>query len=485
MRFHKFRAALLTALLVLACGCRSWSAEISLASLFQKRSWAAMDEVYRTRRELSPQDHSLMANALRIQNRWDEAVDILERHAGNFPAEVGPYADMTLLLGYENRKRIPEALKVAARLEKSAPEDLRYYVAYAQVRLLGDGDPAATKKALDRMLETSETRERRISTLARIIKLPGDQSAGALKLLDLQPTNKAARDLLAARPKPWPAAVNLALGQYAYLQNDYKTAIALLGAVPAKSSGWRKAAYYRAWSLYQTKRYTEALNLWGSLALSGNGWAESSVRRIAALAGKAERANAVTTLRRIVKERRGKVQARAMFVLADLLGGAEAKKLEDDLIRVWPDSLNAVKILWGRGWNAWNAENYREALWYWTQLRSPTLDASWTPRVLYWMAAAQKTLGRAKDADRTLDALTRNYPLSLYTFLARPGAITLLDGDPPALSSKPGVLEQWGFVYYAKLRMQRSGASARDLYRSIALSEWLGETADSSYTQAR
>ncbi|MDR3265334.1 MAG: hypothetical protein LBT15_04910, partial [Synergistaceae bacterium] len=470
MRFRKFRIGLLAVVLALA-GCRSWGAEISLAALFQKRSWAAMDEVYRAERDPSPQDHSLMANALRIQNRWGEAVDILERHSENFPAEVKPYADMTLLLGYENQKRIPEALKVAARMEKSAPEDLRYYVAYAQVRLLGDGDPAGTKKALDRMFGASETRERRISTLARMIKLSGDQGVNALKLLDLQPTNRAARDLLAARPKPWSAAVNLALGQYAYLQNDYKTAIALLGAVPAKTSGWRKAAYYRAWSLYQTKRYTEALNLWGNLALSGNGWAESSVRRIATLAGKAEKANAIATLRRIVKERRGKVQARAMFALADLVDGAEAKKLEDDLIRVWPDSQDAVKILWRRGWASWNADNYKEALWYWTQLRSPTLDASWSPRVLYWMAAAQKTLGRAQEADKTLDALARNYPLSLYTFLARPDSITLLDGDPPALSSSPGPLEQWGFVYYAKLKMQRSGAKAQELYRSIALSE--------------
>jgi soluble lytic murein transglycosylase len=391
---------------------------------------------------------------------------------------------MTLLLGYENLKRIPEALKTAARLEKTAPADLRYYVAYAQVRLLGDRDPEGVKRALNRMLEAADTKERRIAALVRMIKLPGDQSANALKLLALQPTNKAARDLVAARPKPWSAAQNLALGEYAHLTNDHKTAIALLGAVPQKAAGWRRAAYYRALSLYRVKRDAEALKLWGNLALSGNGWAESSVRRIATLAGRSEKANAIAALRRIVKERKGKVQAQAMFALTDLLDGAEAKKLEDDLIRVWPDSPNAVKILWRRGWSSWNAKKYKEAIWYWTQVRSPALNASWEPRVLYWIAAAQKAAGQPGEAKKTLDALVRRHPLSLYAFWAVPGALTLLDGDPPGLVSKPGLLEQWGFVYYAKLKMQRSNASAKDLYRSIALSAWLGET-DGSYSQAR
>jgi soluble lytic murein transglycosylase len=462
----------------------AWSAEVSLSALFQKRSWAAMDEVYSSQKNPAAMDHALMSNALRIQNKWDETVSILEKHAGSFPAEVKPYADMTLILGYEKTGKYPDALKLAAQLEKNAPEELRYYVAYAQLRLLGDGDPEGTKKALTRMLETAENQERKISVLVRLIKLPGDQSANALKLLEQQPTNKAAYDILSARPKPWSAAACLAMGEYAYLKGDYKTAVALFSSIPQNAAGRRKAAYYSAYSLDKLKRYAEALNLWGSLAISGNAYAESSVRRIAALAGKAEKANAVATLRRVAQDRKGKVQARAMFSLAGLVDAAEAKKIEDGLVQAYPDSINAVKILWKRGWDAWNAHKLEDALKYWKQAYAPGLDSSWRPRVLYWIGAAQMSLGRAKEAEKTYSSLLRNYPLSCYTFLAKPNGVALLEGSPPALASQPTTLEQWGFVYYAKLKMQRRGASSKELYRSITLSEWLGEE-EGTYAQAR
>jgi soluble lytic murein transglycosylase len=443
-----------------------------------------MDEVYSARKAPTAVEHALMANALRIRNKWGEAVAILEEHAPSFPPEVKPYADMTLLLGYEKLGKYPEALRLAAQMEKNAPEELRYYIAYAQFRLLGDSDPDGTKKALNRMLETAETKDRKISTLARLIELPGDQGGNALKLLELQPTNKKAYDVLAARPKPWPPAAALAMGEHAYLKNDYKTAITLFSAIPQNTAGWRKAAYYRAYSLEKSKRYAEALNLWGTLALAGNGYAESSVRRIATLAGKAERANAVAVLRKVVKERKGKVQARAMYVLAGLLDAKEAKKIEDGLMRAYPDSINTVKILWKRGWESWNAQKLEDALRYWKRAYAPGLDAAWEPRVLYWIGAAQMSLGQVKEAEKTYSALVRGHPLSCYAFLAKPGAIGLLDGDPPALSSKPTLLEEWGFVYYAKLKMQRPKASAKELYRSIELSEWLGEE-DGAYAQAR
>jgi soluble lytic murein transglycosylase len=458
--------------------------EITLFTLFQRRSWAAMDEVYSARKEPTAAEHALMANALRIRNKWDEAVAILEKHAASFPAEIKPYADMTLLLGYENLGKYPEALKLAAQMERNAPEELRYYIAYAQFRLLGDSDLDGTEKALNRMFETAETKERKISTLVRLVKLPENRDANALKLLELQPTNKDAYGVLSARPKPWPPATVLAMGEYAYLKNDYKTAIALFASIPQNAAGWRKASYYRAYSLEKSKRYAEALKLWEVLALKGNAYAESSARRIAALGGKAEKANAVAALRKVVKERKGKVQARAMYGLAGLLDAKEAKKIEDDLIRAYPDSINTVKILWKRGWDSWNAQKLQDALRYWQRAYAPGLDSAWEPRVLYWIGAAQMSLGQAQEAEKTYSALIRSHPLSCYTFLVKPDAIGLRDEDPPELASKPTLLEQWGFVYYAKLKMQRPKTSPKELYRSIELSEWLGEE-DGAYAQAR
>jgi soluble lytic murein transglycosylase len=476
------------------------SAEVPFHALFQKREWRVMDEAYRSRENLAPRDHSLMANALRLQSRWGEAADVLEKHAASFPAEIRPYADMTLLLSCEKLGKYAEALSLADRLEKSAPEDLRYHIAYARFRLLSaassPGKPPQGKlledleSALRKMFSAAETKSQKIAALSRLINLPGDRGADALRLLELQPADKAAHDLLAARPKPWSAAVSLALGEYAYLKKDYKTAASRLSAVPQKTAGWRKAAYYRAYSLYRMKHYSEALNLWGTLALSGNAYAESSVRRIAALAGTAQKpgplgADAEAALRRVVKGRKGKVQARAMYALTGLAEEKEAKKIEAGLIQAYPDSIETVRILWKRGWASWKARKTEEAARYWRSAYSPGLDAAWRPRILYWIGAAQSAAGKTAEAEKTYARLLRNHPLSYYAFLAKPGTLELLDGNPPGLTSAPTQLEEWGFVLYAKLRMQRPDAPAVELYRSIELSEWLGEEDGSTYAQAR
>ena len=67
--------------------------------------------------------------------------------------------------------------------------------------------------------------------------------------------------------------------------------------------------------------------------------------------------------------------------------------------------------------------------------------------------------------------------------MARLEAIKLLDGENPSLASKPGELELWGFVLYARLRLQTQDASARDLYRTLKLARWLGF--EDVYNQAR
>ena len=479
--FYKFGAVFL---LTLFWGYGICEGAVTLSSLFQKRSWDAMDEVYASKKNPTPMEHSLMANALRIRSKWAESVAILERHMASFPVEVRPYAEMTLLLGFEKLGKPAEALDLAARMGKNAPEDLKYYIAYAQYRLLKDSNADGTQKALVAMLKAAGTQDRKISALVRLIELPGNQSAYALQLLQEQPSNKAAYKVLSSSPKPWSAAANLAMGEHAYLQGDNKTAVSLLAAVPQNAAGWRKASYYRAYSLYRLKRYAEALKVWTPLAVSGNSYAESSVRRIATLAGVAEKANAVAVLRRVVKERKGKVQARAMFSLASLVAAPEAKKIEDGLIQAYPDSINTVKILWKRGWDAWNARQFQEAVRHWKRACAPGADATWEARILYWIGAAQSSAGQVKEAEKTYAALLRRHPLSFYSFLAHPGALKLLEGDPPELASKPSMLEEWGFVLYARLKMQRPGASAKELYRSIALSEWLGEE-EGAYTQAR
>jgi soluble lytic murein transglycosylase len=94
------------------------------------------------------------------------------------------------------------------------------------------------------------------------------------------------------------------------------------------------------------------------------------------------------------------------------------------------------------------------------------------------------SMRQEKEAEKTYSDLVRRHPLSYYAFLAKPGAIKLEDGVPAGLMPKPTLLEDWGFAYYAKLKMQRAKATGRELYRSMELSEWLGEEGG-TYAQAR
>lgn len=455
----------------------------NLGDLFQKREWEAMAQTYAAIKEKSPRDHALMANAYRLREQWGDAVAILEAHAASFPSEIRPYAHMTLLLGLEKLGRTSEALKLAYAMEKGAPVELHYYIGYAQIRLLGDRDPEASKKVLLRMLHASESKERKIFVLERLIKHAGNLSQYALKLLELQPNNKLAYEYLTARPKPWSPAVYMALGQYAYLKGDYKSALALLGTITKKDSLWRKASYYRAYALSKSKPYAEAVKLWGNLAMSGNAYAESSVRRLGGLSDKVAKEDLKAILKKIAKTRKGKVQARAMFVLSGMLESEEAQKIENDLIQAYPDSPLSLKLLWKRGWEHWQAKSFKEAAWYWQRAYAPNIEPTWGARALYWIAAAQKAGGESHEAQKSLKDLTRRYPLSYYAFLAQPNALKLVDGDHPALVSEPNKLEQWGFIAYARLQAQRPGSTPKELYRSLLLADWLGER--DTYTQAR
>ena len=68
---------------------------------------------------------------------------------------------------------------------------------------------------------------------------------------------------------------------------------------------------------------------------------------------------------------------------------------------------------------------------FWLKFQSRARRA----RILYWIAHAQRAAGKSAESERTLDALARDHPLSIYTFMARPGAVRLLDGENPSLDS--------------------------------------------------
>ena len=190
LRVQTVLAILIFSILFSSASC-SFGAE-SLKNLFWRRAWPEMELQFNSIKKKTANDYSLMANAYRFQNKWQDAADILENHAKNFPASVQPYAEMTLLLAYENLNQNQKALRLAENLYKKAPADLKYYVAFAQYRIGNkNNDSKNSLEALNKMLANAGTDERKIYTLSRLIKFnTKNRTENALKLLELQGSSK-------------------------------------------------------------------------------------------------------------------------------------------------------------------------------------------------------------------------------------------------------------------------------------------------------
>lgn len=460
----------------------SYSAS-GLQDLFWRRAWPEMELQFNSIRKKSPRDYSLMANAYRFQEKWSEAVTLLEAQLKNFPASVKPYAQMTLLLGYENLHQPQKALTFAETLYKSAPADLKYYVAFTQHRISeAQGNVSASLTALTRMLSNASTDEQKIYTLTRLVSVSGNRNinAHALQLLELQAGSKEAASVLAKIPSP-NNSIRVALGVHYHTIGSNKSALEIL-----KGAKGRKAQYYRAWANSRLKNNNEALNLWGSLAVSGNDFAASSVTRIANLAkDKGMREPCMKVLERISRERRGNVQARALQALANLIGKSNPKlrdNLEAQIIRSFPDTAFAFNALWARGMRNFEAGNYAEAVKIFRQCDAPSVNQYKRARILYWLAKAQALAGQNQAASNTLALLKRKYPLTIYALITGQ-KLKIVNGANPNLNTKPSELEQWGFVYHAYMKLSRPKASTKELYRALYLSRWLG--LEESYSEAR
>ena len=89
-------------------------------------------------------------------------------------------------------------------------------------------------------------------------------------------------------------------------------------------------------------------------------------------------------LERVIKERRGKPQARALLALCDLLDKSQAKyrdALEAKVLSAYPDTPYAFNVLWGRGWRNVAAGNLTEAVRLWRQADAPNAERSEERRV--------------------------------------------------------------------------------------------------------
>ncbi|MBQ3447568.1 MAG: hypothetical protein IJG37_07995, partial [Synergistaceae bacterium] len=85
----KIHAFILALILTVSAASFSWGAS-KLEDLFWRRAWPEMELQFNAIKKKSARDYSLMANAYRFQEKWPEAVRILESQAKNFPASVRP-----------------------------------------------------------------------------------------------------------------------------------------------------------------------------------------------------------------------------------------------------------------------------------------------------------------------------------------------------------------------------------------------------------
>ena len=452
----------------------------NLKDLFWARNWTQMEMQYKSQKVRTAKDHGLMANAYRFQEKWPEALSIIEGQSKNFPASVKPYAEMMRVLGYEKMGQPQKALTLAENLYKTAPADLKYYVALAQHRICSSrNDQRGSINALTRMLANAGTDERKIYTLKQLVPLTGN-SEHALQLLELQAGSKEAAQVLSGIKKP-SSSIRVAMGVYHHSAGNNQAALEWLNGATG-----RKAQYYRAWANSRLKNNDAALNLWGSLAISGNSYAQSAVTRIANLAkDKGMRDKSMKVLERIARERRGNVQARALQSLVSLYGKANTNlrdTYEAQILRSFPNTNYAQKVLWERAWRNIDAGNFAEAVRLFRQCDAPGVAAYKRGRILYWLEYAQRRAGQTAEADATLALLKRKYPLTIYGILS--GApIKIIDGTNPNLTLKPTELEEFGFINNAYIKLTRPKASTRELYRAIHLSRWLG--LDESYDAAK
>lgn len=457
-----FLACLL--LLALGLGQAFGAKEATLSdieTLFKARKWGELDKLVKQNNNLSPQERSIAANAYRLQGRWADVVEMFGGLNG-FPESIVPYAKMTLAIALENSDRKDEALSITEELRKNPPAGLGYYVAYASYRLTDDAE--LRKKALKEMASRADQKTQKAYTLEQLLKAGENKTENAKKLLGLDPSNSLAVKVLSELTKPWSAENGLLLGYAAYLSKDNKRAAEILSIAPNS----RKAQYYRAFALYNDKKYDSALKLWSKLAMSGNSYSLSSANRISILSNRKEapqdvRTQAVEVLKRIAETRKGTIQARALYSLG----------LYDRVLTEYPSTSFSLKVVWERGMKAWDAGNFKEALWYWQRANMPDISTSWGARVLYWIAKAQQKLGQKNDAEKTLKSLVSRYPFSIYSYMAKPGAIEIVDTEP--FSANVLELEDWGFMSYAKMLLLRDAKNAKSAYRAAKISEWIGD----------
>lgn len=443
---------------------------------FWNRNWQSMEaRVNQEPSSLTPRERSLHANALWLQGRWAEAVTELKALQPLFPPELQPYSRMLVLLGLERTDRREEALAYGLSFFPEAPEELRFYAAYALARL---APPADREHWYREMVSYAGEDRQKIWAYEGLLSLPGDRTTDALALLKLRSLDAGALEVIGRIPeKARSPEMSFALGYAAFLRGNFHDVLTTLEGFPRDHELHDRAAYYRGMAHYRLKEYDRAFAVWRDLVLQGTErYASAAVRRLAILGGTSFREAVLGILRQTADGRTDRAGKGALFHLSRKEGVTEGEGFFQRLLRTYPMSDEAAELLWDRGWIAWKRGEPQEALDAWEKGLEARVSDSREAQLLYWSGRALMKLGRPEEGDARFALLREAHPRSYYYRLAFPGEDLRLDpAVPEPFRMSPDPLESWGFVYYARLHYLAEGSPAA-LWRAARLASWMGDS---------
>lgn len=447
----------------------------SLGNAFWNRQWDIIEkQVQENPASLSPRDRVLWANALWIQQRWKESLTVFDGVRGEMPDELRSYSDMLVLLGLERMGRVEEARSYGREFCPLAPEELKYYAAFAMARL---SLPEGKERWFREMADLATEKRQKIMAFEGILALPGQRIDDALVLLRLKPLHPQALDLVRTVPREDRSPeVSFALGYAAFLQGDFAGTLDALKEVSDDNPLGGRAAYYRGMAHFREKEYQKAFSVWKRLALEGEErYASAAVKRLAIMAGTSLRGAVLDLLEDTASRRDDRAGLGALFHLSKKSGEEEGEGFLERLARSYPLSDEAAELFWDQGWNAWKEKCPREALVFWERGLEGRGQSPREDQFLYWSGRALESLDRDREAKERFDELLEKHPRSYYARLAFPGVDLALQAPvPSALEGEPDQLESWGFVHYARLRYLAQG-TPKALWRAARLASWMGD----------
>lgn len=461
-------------------------ASTPLVELFYERRWKEFDEALSARPKWTPREACLAANSAWLRQDWAGAVRILTRYRKVLPATVVPYADMLRVLGLEKTGRPEEAGRLAKKLWISnLPGELRYYVAYLCERLSPPREKGVWAR---RMLDVSGSDSgRKAQALSLLLSSPKAREKDALDLLEIQPLDAKGLGFLKQPGFLKSTSALEALGVSSALSGKPLEAVTYFETAPPSADGKpalsAKGRFWYALSLYRGGRREESVSVWESLAREGASYAVSSVRRLAS-ASSGGLPEAKMALERLSHGSNSSAEA-ALLSLAALEAEVPDAEWADELLRRFPSGGTASRLRWRLGWKEWEDGDPGKAGAQWERALEGAPEGLEKARLLYWLSRAARRVGDEVAARDWEARLAAQEPLSVYAWRVFP------QGPPGVAAKKRKIwssgaepLESWGFVTYAKLRLEAKGGG-QDLARAAWLAAWKGDFAESARLAVR